>query len=188
MARTLIKTIKDDAPVGAILHSNLTEAQFQAEQGAGWVLADGRSVTGSRYETVTGNANIPDLRGRFLRGKNNGRNDGLENPGGELNLGQNQSEATAVNGLSASTTGTALAAGNHDHATQLRSNAVFGTRGLGNVVSVDTQTQGSTTTAAVNETSNEGEHTHTLSASTSLSGDIETRSANTTVNYFIRIN
>lgn len=75
-------------PVGTYMQSMLTEVQFQAEAGSGWVLADGRSVVGSRYETITGSANIPDARGTFLRSKNNGRADGNQNPDGDLTLGQ----------------------------------------------------------------------------------------------------
>ena len=92
MARTLLKTFKPDNPVGSVIHSMLTEAQFQAEHGSDWVLADGRSVVGSKYETITGEANIPDMRGQFLRGKNNGRNDGNEDPAGERAVGAYQAD------------------------------------------------------------------------------------------------
>lgn len=79
-------SVKDQGRVGDIIQSMLTEEQFIAENGAGWVLADGRSVVGSKYATLIG-ASIPDMRGQFLRGKNNGRNDGNENPDGEVNPG-----------------------------------------------------------------------------------------------------
>lgn len=74
--------ILDDstAAIGAVQSALITESQFQAQFGTGWVLADGRSVTGSRYATLTGKTTIPDLRGVTLRGKNNGRSDGYENP------------------------------------------------------------------------------------------------------------
>lgn len=83
-------SIKDQGKVGDIIHSMLTEEQFIAENGAGWVLADGRDVTGSKYDTlILGGlgGNIPDMRGQFLRGKNNGRIDGNENPDGDVALG-----------------------------------------------------------------------------------------------------
>lgn len=44
-----------------------------------WVLADGRTAT-TEYFQATGNANVPDIRGMFLRGLNEGRNDGKEDP------------------------------------------------------------------------------------------------------------
>lgn len=80
-------------PVGSLVYSMLTEAQFQSQAGAGWVLADGRNVAGSRYQSVTGSDTLPDPRGIFLRGKNNGRVDGRENPAGELDLGTFQGHA-----------------------------------------------------------------------------------------------
>lgn len=71
-------------PVGSVIHSMLTEAQFQAQSGSGWVLADGRNVSGSVYATITGASTIPDMRSAFLRGKDNAK--GL-NPDGDLALG-----------------------------------------------------------------------------------------------------
>ena len=61
-----------DAPVGTIIASMLEELQFQAQDDIGkdWVLARGQSVSGSAYASITGKANLPDLRGVFLRGSN----------------------------------------------------------------------------------------------------------------------
>ncbi len=42
----------------------LTEAQFQAVAGPTWVLQDGRSCIGSAYASLTGQATVPDMRGR----------------------------------------------------------------------------------------------------------------------------
>lgn len=71
----------------------LDEATFQNQIAAGperWVLADGRSLAGqgTAYEKLLQQASIPDLRGVFVRGKNNGRNDGYQNLDGDLALGQ----------------------------------------------------------------------------------------------------
>ena len=88
--------------VGTIISSMLTEAQFQAEKSTDWVLADGRSVAGSKYSTLTGNANLPDMRGRFLRGKNNGASGADYNPDGDSALGAFQADKTAVNSLTIS--------------------------------------------------------------------------------------
>ena len=71
-------------PVGTIIHSMLTTTQFASEYGDNWVLADGRSVSGTKYALVTGLGTIPDMRDVFLRGKGNGR--GI-NPDGDLSLG-----------------------------------------------------------------------------------------------------
>lgn len=116
MARTLVKTIdiaqiENDIstnandistnsdnilivmPVGSVVHSMLTEAQFQAENGFGWVLARGQSVVGSRYQTITGSPNAPDLRGVFLRGKNNGRSTSSGNASADRALGTYEGDA-----------------------------------------------------------------------------------------------
>lgn len=69
-------------PVGTVIHSMLTTAQFASEYGDNWVLADGRSATGTRYAAVTGLSTIPDMRGVFLRGKG-----ATYNPDGDLALG-----------------------------------------------------------------------------------------------------
>jgi len=79
-------------PVGTIIYSMLDEGTFQAQIGAGetWVLANGRSLAGqgTAYEHVTHSTVIPNLLGVYVRGKNNGRNDGFQNPDGDLPLGQ----------------------------------------------------------------------------------------------------
>lgn len=79
--------------VGSVLTSFFTEAQFQAELDTKWCLCDGRSVVGSDYQTITASANIPDLRGVFIRGKNNGRSDGNEDESGDRVLGTFQNDS-----------------------------------------------------------------------------------------------
>jgi hypothetical protein len=67
--RTLVRQVTyDPEPVGSIKHSMLTETEFQDLNGDNWVLADGRPVGGSDYALEKGVSNIPDMRGRFLRG------------------------------------------------------------------------------------------------------------------------
>jgi hypothetical protein len=83
-------------PIGTIIPSMLTQAQFNGQVGSGyWVIADGSSCTGTAYASVTGYVTVPDLRGVFLRGKNNGRSDGNQNPDGDLTLGTYQADAFA---------------------------------------------------------------------------------------------
>jgi hypothetical protein len=77
-------------PIGSIVPSLLTPVQFAKEAGdpptfdlikSKWTLADDKGkVPGTRYAELTENSAIPDVRGTFLRGKNNGRRDGRENP------------------------------------------------------------------------------------------------------------
>lgn len=63
-------------PIGGIIMAALNETQFQAQLGnpspPSFVLADGRSVVGSQYQILTGNTNIPDHRGTYPRGSDNG--------------------------------------------------------------------------------------------------------------------
>jgi hypothetical protein len=73
-----------ESPVGSIICSFLDFDQFNLltrnnELGAGnlwtsakskWSPADGRPVPKSRYETISSQSNVPDLRGLFLRGLN----------------------------------------------------------------------------------------------------------------------
>lgn len=40
------------APIGGIQDALLNETQFQAQMGTGWILGDGRSVSGSTYESI----------------------------------------------------------------------------------------------------------------------------------------
>ena len=66
--------------VGDIVTSMLTEAQFQSQRTAAWVLMDGASCVGSDYETLTGNATVPDMvtEQRFLRQTDADGNLGVE--------------------------------------------------------------------------------------------------------------
>jgi hypothetical protein len=69
--------------IGSIDFSFLTEPQYQAINGTGFVLCDGRSVIGSTYNLITGQTNIPDWRGKYVRMKDHGAG---RNPGGDLPL------------------------------------------------------------------------------------------------------
>lgn len=91
-----INYLLDAVPVGTVLPSMLTEAQFQDIATDDWILADGRSVGGSEYETITGDGSVPDLRGIFLRGKNNGRTTSEGNSAGDVSLGTFSSDAFAA--------------------------------------------------------------------------------------------
>jgi hypothetical protein len=88
------KGVGSGVPVGTVIASMLTPTQFSASvpDAASWVLADGRNVAGTAYATATGASTVPDLRGVFLRGKNNGRSDGSQNPDGDLALGAYQAD------------------------------------------------------------------------------------------------
>jgi microcystin-dependent protein len=95
MGRVLVGSIGEagDA-VGTIKKSMLTIAEFQAENGASWVLMDGADVIGSDLAVLkTGDAItpylLPDARGQFLRGKDHGA---TVNPDGDTALGTVQTD------------------------------------------------------------------------------------------------
>jgi hypothetical protein len=84
-------------PIGSVVASLLTKEQFAEAAGdppafdvkkSKWKLADGSSVAGSRYSQIFQIAAFPDLRGLFLRAKNESRSDGKGNPDGEKGLGE----------------------------------------------------------------------------------------------------
>ena len=77
--------------VGDIVASLLTPQQFDAQRGPGWVLCDGKALMGTALGRLSGAANLPDLRGQFLRGFNAGRNDGRGDGDGDAHvLGSSQ--------------------------------------------------------------------------------------------------
>lgn len=164
-------------PIGSIIESVLDEADFQALQDYNdpskprFILADGRDVTGYAYVAVTGSSTVPDLRGIFLRGKNNGRSDGNQNPAGDLAIGT----------LSSGTVGP------HSH--------TYGARG-GNGASSGILPQGAQDVSAG---ANGGIVINTLPATsgspasteligTSNSSGAQTQPTNVTINIFIRVN
>ncbi len=86
-------------PVGTIVSSMLPPTKFAEAVGdldrtpTEWALADGqKDITNSRYGQLTGNRTPPDLRGMFLRGMNEGRNDGMQDPQDGRKAGQPQAD------------------------------------------------------------------------------------------------
>jgi len=144
---------------------------------SGYLECDGSAVSRSTYSAlfaVTGTTfgsgdgsttfNLPDLRGEFVRGWDNGR--GVDSG---RNIGTSQADATAKNGLSLTDPG-------HEHnlkATQ------FGGASLGHLESnaVEGQSTGLLTAAA---------ETTTETTGITLSGDSETRPRNVAMMYVIK--
>ncbi len=68
IANQAIKKERDHAPIGSMVWSPLSEAQFQsATDDGGWELCDGASAVGSDYGTLMSRSVLPDVRGVFLR-------------------------------------------------------------------------------------------------------------------------
>jgi len=157
-------TIGSILPVGTVLTSMLTSTQFASEYGDNWVLADGRSVTGTKYANVTGNSTIPDMRGAFLRGKGSSHN-----PDGDLALGTYTADKTA----------------SHNHQERALSGVNGSPEGLTYDTSSGTGSSIKYITYINGNVSNTGTNYPLTTANT---GDNETAPKNITVNYFIRIN
>jgi len=195
-------------PVGAVQHSILTLAQFQAVMGTDWVLMNGASIVGSKLAGITGDTNLPDATGRFLR-----------NAGGSAAaLKAAQGQGTAKNGLSnAASSVSGSTSINHSHGT-IPSNTVsanhthsgdripFGHTSVpsNSRLGSSTNNQGTFGTGQSTGTIS-ANHTHTVpippystgnralvsgnaAAQAISSTDGETRPVNITINIFIKIN
>jgi hypothetical protein len=149
-----------------VLPAMLDEARFRGIHGPGWILADGRSVSGSRYHEISGSANAPDLRGIALRGKNNGRSDGNQDPDGERALGNFQSHAF----------------GSHTHVQNQHRHTYIDETNLTTAVF---NTAGGT---GMDNKTSVGKNTGWETGSNQNAGSNETRMRNVAVNYFIKVN
>lgn len=175
IAADKIKT--DDSPIGHIVSAMLTESQFRAIHGAGWALADSRStvfgvsVSLTKYGIITGATSLPDLRGVVLRGKNNSRSDGNQNPAGERSLGDFENDQMQ----------------GHRHSMDIANDAgtLLSTR---NYILGYTNPGGSITGPWL-APANQGIKDPTTDNTNGIPRTgLETRMKNVTVNYFIKIN
>lgn len=183
--------------IGDVKQSFLSVAQFIAEHDNTWVLCDGQTdITGSDLHATTGWTTTPDVRGRFLRAKDHGAG---VNPDGDIAEGATQAEATKPNGLSASTTASTSPDGSHNHNQAHNSEGPNTTGGWDGSEGPYLAQRGSLGDSyyrlmGVNSVPNvalgapAGSHSHPVSASTTLSGDNETRPVCTTLNMYIKIN
>lgn len=154
--------------LGDVKHSALDPADFATENGATWIIADGRDVTGSDYHSLTALTTVPDYRGVFLRGKNESRADGFADPAGEKVVGTDYADTTAVNGVAVT------GVGDHSHSMPFGA-PKSSPQGMNNSSSGPSNNQGTVT-------GNAGAHTH------ALTGDVET-SPNHGITYiYIKIN
>jgi microcystin-dependent protein len=201
-------TIPGGIPTGAIVPYAANSAP------SGWVICDGSlygrtaldpspqvnlfGVIGTTYGAGDGLTNfaVPDLRGMFVRGFDNGRNiDPLRA------FGTNQVDAFKSHNHGGNTitesghthpvSGTAASAGSHTHT----SNVALGSTGGGTAISVAnfTITENTTNRIGINAA---GAHTHTVSGTAASGtahlhainpdGSTETRPQNVAMNYIIK--
>lgn len=167
--------------VGDIKHSLLSESDFQTKHGDCWIQYNQGTdnsdidITGTDLESFTGNV-LHSASGRVLRAK--GDSSAL--------LTERQEDATAVNGLS----GTTSTDGQHQHDFAFERDSSVGVgvppyQYLGSSgVNVLEVREGSDRTV-VNSIRPAGNHNHNLNIT---SNDSETRMKNLTVNLFLKVN
>jgi microcystin-dependent protein len=140
----------------------------------GWMLCDGSTFSGTTYpelQAVLGSTTLPDLRGVFLRGLDNGRG---------LDTGRAIRTYQADDLKAHNHTGTTSTNGSHTH-TQYRSD---GGNGGGALHGYGGDNIGRITISS-NAMAAAGNHNHTLNINNT--GGTETRPKNVAVNYIIRV-
>ncbi len=166
------QTVSSGSTVGDVRESLLTQSQFQAVNGPGWVLMDGRDISGSALATLTGQSALPDARGVALRGKQHARSDGGGNPAGDLAVGFSQDDALGAHGHPVVSNPHTGGSGGYDQPAAF--NQGYPTNGIGVQSWVANSVQNRVIPYGRLYASNVG-------------GD-ETRMRNITVNIFVRIN
>jgi len=170
---------KDEADTAneVLLPSGMVMAFANSTAPSTWLECNGAAVSRATYAALftaistvygVGNGsttfNLPDLRGEFIRGFDNGK--GTDSG---RSIGTTQADATAKNGLSGSTNTT----GAHTH-------------NVGDSTNKNNATGGSLYPYAGNGTqssSSSGSHSHTVT----ISGDAETRPLNIAMMYCIKV-
>jgi hypothetical protein len=165
--------------VGDVKYSILNPTQFAAVNGSCWVPLKGGSIAGSKLATITGNPNLPDVGGLFIRSQ--------EFPGAANQDPDRDSNSAIANFqdqafLSHSHTGSTSTDGSHSHSFSEEGVYDYNCSGTGcssNDREYYPTTNGGTTSTA-------GAHTHTLTINNT--GGTETRPKNLNLWTYIRIN
>ncbi|MGC3892331.1 phage tail protein [Pseudomonas urmiensis] len=166
-------------PVGSVIHVCASTPP------AGFMKANGIAVSRSTYAALfavigttfgAGNGsstfNLPDLRGEFVRGLDDGRNLDASRVLGSVQAGQNLSHTHAATATSAGAhihpiTGTASSAGGHAHTFTLNKQGSSADHRVLDMPPGRTSSEG---TAKVS-TDIAGEHTHAITAAAASAGD-----------------
>ena len=173
----------DSTPIGTIVESTLTEAQFNAAtpNSTDWALADGRDVTGSKYAIVTGRTTLPDMRGAYMRmaGTNAAKAGWIGAP-----LGSYEDDSTRIPRNTAFTTDSQ---GNHNHDYKVGTGGPVENQNQNPIAwmrGTNTWTTGGLSQRTGSHVFNDsGNHSHTITGG----GDRETRPTTYTVNFFVKI-
>lgn len=151
----------------------------------GYKLCDGSAISRTTYADLfavidetygigdgSTTFNLPDFRGYFPRGNDNGRGVDI----GRV-LGTEQADTVVGHTHAAGTLATA-SSGSHSHTIGYITDT-----GSGGIRNLNTEVKTSTANVTTNSS---GAHTHTISGSTASTGDSETRPKNLSINFIIR--
>jgi len=187
MALAIKRLLAGDASIGDVKYSYLSEAQFVAENGLGWVLDDGRSIVGSKLHQKYGFTTTSDARGMFLRAANNNRTGTYADPGGNRAAGSIQGHAFQTHTHTQNAHSHGVTDPGHAHSISYWSPS-GGAYGLGGgASSVQSGTGSNTTGISVgNATATNQSQSATGAASEPTAA--ETRPVNMAFNVFVKIN
>jgi microcystin-dependent protein len=148
----------------------------------GWALCNGSvlPVTATMLIAMVG-ANAPDLRGMFLRGAGDDARNETETVGLKAVQGDSFKLHKHGKGDMRNTED-----GNHNHNTSASSHRLISTEGYNTTTNTDV-TPGEVNNINTYEIPLDGNHSHTISGSTSDAGGAETRPINYGVNYIIKL-
>lgn len=183
-------------PIGSVIAYLGNGSNIAGMEANGWFKCDGRSISGlsalsadektAFTNILGGSSNLPDLRGNFLRGLDEGRtydDDAASRTGGESTTGVRSYQDHKVQNHTIS--GSTNIDGNHTHT---------GSTGPGGHGTGTTGVEGSTRDAADDggdhthtlSINAAGNHSHTFSGSYTNTGGNETRPENIAVYWLIR--
>lgn len=180
------KAAENGVPTGAIMPyaGSVTSGSSLLEPIPGWLVCNGATLTGdakyARLKTVLGASwgtnQVPDLRGIFLRGVNNGRADAFKDPADRVVGNLQQEDFKSHNH-----TGTTSSDGAHSHNWTYPFSSSEGGDGHVSIMGDD---QNDTSFGWNIATDSQGAHTHTLNIA--IAGGNETRPKNAGVVYIIK--
>ena len=170
-------------PVGTIIASVLKPRVFLDGRRDKWHLADASSIPEGELSRlvkqhglkIPDDSRLPDLRGMFLRGQNDGRVDGKGDPQEKRQVGSYQSAATGQ--PSTPFTGKARFSGKHQHGFNAAIAYMSGPD-KGHERAKPSGRKGTTEPA----------DPHEHSVSITGGGDVETRPGNVSVYFYIKVN
>jgi len=183
------KAAENGVPTGAIMSyaGTVTTGNSLQEPIPGWLVCNGATLTGdakyARLKTVLGTSwgtgLVPDLRGIFLRGVNNGRADAFKDPVDRV-VGNLQQEDLK----SHTHTATASTAGAHTHKWKYPFSSDEGGNGHVSILGDDQDNSIPDNFSWDIATDSQGAHTHTIDVANT--GGNETRPKNAGIVYIIK--